>query len=153
MLLKKVQIEYEKLLKLREGEEKLSKIYMKKKEEVTKDSKNDDKTTIAKQKEEQLTKKFQEIKATSEKRFARFLEAKDEARNLYLYDLQEMNKNPAQRQFKRAFFAHLDMGIQEELTELELETMTLGEIWEYNKCYLERKEAKHLKRKIKKKAK
>lgn len=49
------------------------------------------------------------------------------------------------------FCAHLDMGIQDELTELELETMTLQEIWIYNKSYLVRKEEKHAKRKAKSK--
>ena len=43
------------------------------------------------------------------------------------------------------------MGIQDELTELELETMTLQEIWMYNKSYLKRKEEKRTKRKIKQK--
>ena len=46
---------------------------------------------------------------------------------------------------------NLDMGIQDELTELELETMTLQEIWMYNKSYLKRKEEKRTKRKIKQK--
>lgn len=62
-----------------------------------------------------------------------------------------MNKNPKHRKFKRIFCANLDMGIQDELAELELETMTLQEIWMYNKSYLKRKEEKRTKRKIKQK--
>lgn len=64
-----------------------------------------------------------------------------------------MNRNPHQRKFKRMFCARLDMGIQDELTELELETMTLKEIWTYNKKYIEEKKKKRSKIKQKKSCK
>lgn len=151
ILLGQIQIEYEQALKLGENEEDLSSVYTKKMKQVIKENKSNHEEFVDEQKDVSLKERFKKIQTTSKRRFNSFLEGKEEVSNLYLYDLTQMNMNSAQRQFKRNFFAHLNMGIQDELTELELEMMTLGEIWEYNKCYLERKKQKDSKRKIKKK--
>ena len=140
----RIQIAYEKDLHTKGSEEILPDIYTEQMKQVIEEYKTS-------QQEETLKKKFEEIKKTSQERFASFLEGTTEVRDLYLCDLRKMNKNPKHRKFKRIFCANLDMGIQDELTELELETMTLHEIWMYNKSYLKRKEEKRTKRKIKQK--
>lgn len=91
---------------------------------------------------------MEEINKTRKERFTSILNRKTTVTSLYIGDIKGMNKSYQQREFKRFLFAHLDMGIQEELTELELETMALQEIWDYNKEYLERKSEKRSKRKI-----
>ena len=147
----RIQIAYEQALRTEVSEEMLPDIYTEQMKQVIEEYKTSYETALAIQQEETLKKKFEEIKKTSQERFASFLAGTTEVKNLYLYDLKKMNKNPEHRRFKRMFCAHLDMGIQDELTELELETMTLQEIWIYNKSYLVRKEEKHAKRKAKSK--
>lgn len=147
----RIQIAYEQALRTEVSEEMLPDIYTEQMKQVIEEYKTSYETALAIQQEETLKKKFEEIKKTSQERFASFLEGTTEVRDLYLCDLRKMNKNPKHRKFKRIFCANLDMGIQDELAELELETMTLQEIWMYNKSYLKRKEEKRTKRKIKQK--
>lgn len=147
----RIQIAYEKDLHTKGSEEILPDIYTEQMKQVIEEYKRSYEIALALQQEEMLKKKFEEIKKTSQERFASFLEGTTEVRDLYLCDLRKMNKNPKHRKFKRIFCANLDMGIQDELAELELETMTLQEIWMYNKSYLKRKEEKRTKRKIKQK--
>lgn len=147
----RIQIAYEQALRTEVSEEMLPDIYTEQMKQVIEEYKTSYKTALAIQQEETLKKKFEEIKKTSQEQFASFLAGKTEVKKLYPYDLKKMNKNPEHRKFKRMFCAYLDMGIQDELTELELETMTLQEIWIYNKSYLKRKEEECAKRKIKQK--
>lgn len=144
----KIQIAYEQALQTGIKEEDLPDIYTGQMKQVIEEYKRSVETRRALQKEENLKKKLEEINKTRKDRFASILNGETTVTSLYIGDIKGMNKNYQQREFKRFFFAHLDMGIQEELTELELETMTLQEIWDYNKEYLGRKSEKHSKRKI-----
>lgn len=147
----RIQIAYEQALRTEVNEEMLPDIYTEQIKKVIEEYKKSLETARAIQQEEKLKKKLEQIEKTSQERFASFLEGTTRVRDLYLCDLRKMNKTPAHRKFKRMFCANLDMGIQDELTELELETMTLQEIWTYNKLFLERKEQTRNKRKIKQK--
>lgn len=151
--LAKIQIDYERALRLGLTEEIISDIYTEQMKEVIEKYRCDSNRIKAILKEEELKRKFEEIKRTSKERFDSFLEGKIKVTELYLWDLRKMNRNPHQRKFKRMFCARLDMGIQDELTELELETMTLKEIWTYNKKYIEEKKKKRSKIKQKKSCK
>lgn len=146
----KIQIEYEQALNAGFTEETISDIYTEQMKQVIEKYKYNSKVIQDILKEEQLKQKFEEIKGTSTERFNSFLEGRTEVKDLYLYDLMKMNRNPHQRKLKRMFCSRLDMGIQDELTELELETMTLQEIWIYNKNYITRKKEKRFKTKQKK---
>lgn len=143
--LAKIQIDYERDLRLGLTEETISDIYTEQMKEVIEEYRCDSNRIKTILREEELKRKFEEIKRTSKERFDSFLEGKIEVTELYLWDLRKMNRNPHQRKFKRMFCARLDMGIQDELTELELETMTLKEIWTYNKKYIEEKKKKRSK--------
>lgn len=151
--LAKIQIAYERDLRLGLTEETISDIYTEQMKEVIEEYRCDSNRIKTILREEELKRKFEEIKRTSKERFDSFLEGKVEVTELYLWDLRKMNRNPHQRKFKRMFCARLDMGIQDELTELELETMTLKEIWTYNKKYIEEKNKKRSKIKQKKSCK
>lgn len=145
-LIAEIQKEYEKELHNGLDEKMISDIYTERMKKITEEYKNIEEKKKAIQELLQRKKKLEQIKRTSEDRIASVLDGTTEIKELYLFDLKKMNKNKKQREFKRMFFGRIDIGIQDELTELELETMTLQEIWHYNKSYLEKRAQK---RKIK----
>lgn len=149
ILLGRIQIEYEEALKTENSKENLEDIYTPRMKRVIEEYKNSYEQFITFQKEETLKKKFEEIKSTSKERLSSCLNGITPITDLYSYDLRGLMRFKELRNFKRFFYANLDIGIQENLTDLELETMTLKELWKYNKAYAESKEQKKIKRKNK----
>ena len=145
----RIQIEYEEALKTENSKENLEDIYTPRMKQVIEAYKNSYEQFITFQKEETLKKKFEEIKRTSRERLSSCLNGMTPISDLYSYDLRGLMRFKGLRNFKRFFYANLDTGIQENLTDLELETMTLKELWKYNKAYTENKEQKKIKRKNK----
>lgn len=150
----RIQIEYELALRKVRNEKEISDIYTNKMKQIVKEYEKEIRITPHQTKQEvELKKKYQNILITSQERFASFLEGTIPVNDLYPDDLRYMEQNQKQRAFRRYFFGTLNMGIQEELTELELRTMTLQELWNYNKNYLERKSQKEKLKKAKTKKK
>ena len=78
----RIQIAYEKDLHTKGSEEILPDIYTEQMKQVIEEYKRSYEIALALQQEEMLKKKFEEIKKTSQERFASFLEGTTEVRDL-----------------------------------------------------------------------
>lgn len=94
---------------------------------------------IEKRETEALKVKRRKLKETSDIRYHAYLDGEYPFAKLYAMDISRAIMPKKLSEYRRYFYGSIDMGYTTQFTEEEFECMTLEEIWNGNKEYLERK--------------
>ena len=131
-----IQVEYERTLLKGEKPSKKQDIYTSRMQQIIDNYLAEE---IEKSKKEALEVKHRRLKETSDIRYHAYLDGKYPFAKLYAIDIRRAIMPKKLSEYRLCFYSSIDMGYTTQFTEEEFECMTLGEIWNGNKEYLERK--------------